>query len=87
MKFVLSPVDSLDPCRHFLYTFLDVLSYHSNGVSEVAAAKSRSSIDRARNRSVGSLQTAVAASFLVRFSKPKYPRLDHEKTFPMISYL
>ena len=75
MKFVLSPVDSLDPCRHLLYTFLDVSSYHSNGVSEVAAAsrgrKSRSSIDRARNRSVGSLQTAVAASFLVRFSKTK----------------
>ena len=33
-----SPVDSLDPCRHLLYTFLDVSSYHSNGVSEVAAA-------------------------------------------------
>ena len=38
MKFVLSPVDSLDPCRHLLYTFLDVSSYHSNGVSEVAVA-------------------------------------------------
>ena len=34
MKFVLSPVDSLDPCRHLLCTFLDVSSYHSNGVSE-----------------------------------------------------
>ena len=38
MKFVLSPVDSLDPCRLLLYTFLGVSSYHSNGVSEVAAA-------------------------------------------------
>ena len=37
MKFVLSLVDSLDPCRHFLYTFQDVSSYHSNAVSEVAA--------------------------------------------------
>ena len=43
MKFVLSPVDSLDPCRHLLYTFLD----HSNGVSEVAAAShARRSIER-----------------------------------------
>ena len=47
MKFVLSPVDSLDPCRHLLYTFLDVSSYHSNGVSEVAAAShARRSIER-----------------------------------------
>ena len=38
MKFVLSPVDSLDPCRHLLYTFPDVWSYHSNAVSEVVAA-------------------------------------------------
>ena len=38
MKFILSLVDSLDPCRHLLYTFQDVLSYHSNAVSEVAAA-------------------------------------------------
>ena len=87
MKFVLSPVDSLDPCRHLLYTFLDVSSYHSNGVSESRGRKSRSSIDRARNRSVGSLQTAVATSFLVRFSKTKYPRLDNKETFPTIFYL
>ena len=47
MKFVLSPVDSLDPCRHLLYTFLDVSSYHSDGVSEVAAAShARRSIER-----------------------------------------
>ena len=47
MKFVLSPVDSLDACRHLLYTFLDDLSYHSNGVSEVAAASdARRSIER-----------------------------------------
>ena len=37
MKFVLSLVDSLDPCRHLRYTFLDVSSYHSNAVSEVSA--------------------------------------------------
>ena len=48
MKFVLSPVNSLDPCRHLLYTSLDVSSYHSNGVSEVDAAAShaRRSIER-----------------------------------------
>ena len=47
MKFVLSPVDSLDPCRYLLYTFLDVSSYHSNGMSEVAAAShARRSIER-----------------------------------------
>ena len=47
MKFVLSLVDSLDPCRHLLYTFLDVSSYHSNAVSEVAAAShARRSIER-----------------------------------------
>ena len=38
MKFVLSLVHSLHPCRHLLYTFLDVSSYHSNAVSEVAAS-------------------------------------------------
>ena len=38
MKFVLPLVDSLDPCRSFLYTFQDVAIYHSNAVSEVAAA-------------------------------------------------
>ena len=38
MKFVLSVVDSLDPCRHLLYTFQDVLSHHSIAVSEVTAA-------------------------------------------------
>ena len=38
MKFVLSLVDSLDPCRHLLYSFEDVSSYHSNAVSEVTAA-------------------------------------------------
>ena len=62
MKFVLSPVDSLDPCGHLRYTFLDVSSYHSNGVR---GRKSRSSIDRARNRSVESLQTAVAPSGVI----------------------
>ena len=47
MKFVLSLVDSLDPCRHMLYTFLDVLSYHSNAVSKVATASHpRRSIER-----------------------------------------
>ena len=38
MKFVLSIVDSLDPCRHLLYTFQDVSAYQSNAVSKVAAA-------------------------------------------------
>ena len=38
MKFVLSLVDSLDPCCHSLYTFQDVLGYHSKAVSAVAAA-------------------------------------------------
>ena len=46
--------------------------------------ESHSSIDRPRNRSVRALQTAVAASFLVLFSKIKYLRLDKEKTFPTI---
>ena len=60
MKFVLSPVDSLNPCRHLLYTMyiqqmtaripfldLDVSSFHSNGVSEVAAVShARRSIER-----------------------------------------
>ena len=47
MKFVLSIVDSLDPCRHLLYTFLDVSSYHRTAVSEVAAAShARRSIER-----------------------------------------
>ena len=47
MKFVLSLVDSLDPCRHLLYTFQDVLSYHSNALSKAAAAShARRSIKR-----------------------------------------
>ena len=47
MKFVLSLADSLDPCCHLLYTFHNVLSYHSNAVSEVAAAShARRSIKR-----------------------------------------
>ena len=33
MNFVLSQVDSLDPCRLLLYTFQDVSSNHSNAVS------------------------------------------------------
>ena len=37
-KFVLSRVDSLSSCRHLLYTFRDVSSYHINAVNEVAAA-------------------------------------------------
>ena len=46
IKFVFSLVDSLDPCRHLRYTFQDVSSYHSNAVSEVAAAShARRSID------------------------------------------
>ena len=47
MKFVLSLVDSLDPCCHLLYTFLDVSNYHSNAVSEVTAVShARRSIER-----------------------------------------
>ena len=47
IKFVLSTVDSFDPCRHLLYTFPDVSSYHSNAVSEVAVAShARRSIER-----------------------------------------
>ena len=47
MKFVLSVVDGLDSCRHFLYTFQDVSSYHNNTVSEVAAASyARRSMER-----------------------------------------
>ena len=46
MKFVLSLVDSLDPCRHLLYTFPDVSSYHGTAVSEVAdASHARRSIE------------------------------------------
>ena len=47
MKFILSLVDSLDPCRHLLYSFHDISSYHSNAVSEVMAARhARRSIER-----------------------------------------
>ena len=37
-KIVLWRVDSLSSCRHLLYTFRDVSSYHSNTVSDVAVA-------------------------------------------------
>ena len=47
MKFVLSLVNSLGPCRLLLYTFQDLSSYHSNAVSEVVAARhARRSIER-----------------------------------------
>ena len=51
MKFVISPVDSLDPSCCWLHTFQDILSYHSNAVSEVlvdvaAASHARRSIER-----------------------------------------
>ena len=59
INFVLSLVDSLDLCRHLLYTFQDVSSYHNNEQSCVR--ESRSSIDRARNPSGGSLETDIAA--------------------------
>ena len=46
IKFVLSLVDSLDPCLHLLYTFEDVSNYRSNAVNEVAdASQVRRSID------------------------------------------
>ena len=47
MKFVLLLVDGLDSRRHLPYTFQDILSYHNNAVSEVAAAShARRSIKR-----------------------------------------
>ena len=85
MKFVPSLADSLHPCRHLLYTFQHVSSYHNTECSERSRDReSCSSYDSARNRAVGSLQhvqTAVASS------KPKYLRLDNEETFRTISYL
>ena len=39
MKFILSLVDRLDPCRHLLYTFQDISSYLSNAMGEVVAAR------------------------------------------------
>ena len=61
MKFVLSLVDSLGLCRHLLYIFQDISSYHSNAVSEVAIL-------------IGLVTSNgwIAASFLVRFSKKMY---------------
>ena len=47
----------------------------------------RSTTKIGQKRRVGSLQTAVATSFRVRYSKQIYLRLDHEKTFPTTSYL
>ena len=81
---ILSRVNSLGPCCHLLYTFQDVSSYHSNAVSEVAAdGHAYWSIEC----KIDQLGTTVVASFLVRFSKTKYLRLDNEEACPKIPYL
>ena len=76
MKSLLLQVDSLDPCHQLL----DFSSYHSNAVSEVSAV---TLVHRSSAKSVGSLQSAAAASFFARFSKTKYPLFDiiNENTF------
>ena len=69
MKFVLSLVDSLDPCCHLLYTFQDVLSYHSNAVSEVTIASHARQSNKRKIDQVGHFKWLSRRHFLSNFQK------------------
>ena len=49
--------------------------------------RAASDYGQARNRCVGKLRTAAVRPFLVRFTKPKHPRLDQDKIFPTIYWV
>ena len=62
------------------YTFQDFSSYHSNAVSEVAAAShARRWIEREIDQ-LGHFKRLQRSHFLSD-SKTKHPRLDNEETF------